>query len=217
MNPVVLMVGALLIGGLPSALAAQPGGSVSIVGAIEHARITEDDSYLGSGFGGMGGVRYHLTKATSVGVEISQERHVRDFGSFAVAHDAGGRSEAVPYTRRWKGAATFVLGVVSHKFGAARARPVMWIGGGMMAHGGTSRGPLDPPQAPPGFTLQPGDLETTRGRSAIAAAVDGGLGIDVRLVNRVGAGPFVGLRLVNTGNFGPKYIVRSGVWIAFRP
>jgi hypothetical protein len=217
MNRVALIVTALMIGGQPSTLSAQSDGRLSVVGAIEHARITEDDAYLGAGFGATGGVQYHLTEATSVGVEISRERHVRDFGLFAVAHDAGGRSEVVPYTRRWKGAATFALGVVSHAFGSARARPVMWIGGGMMAHGGTSRGPLALPQAPPGFTLQPGDVQTSRSRSAIAVAADGGVGVDVRLPGRVTAGPFVGLRLVNTGNFGPKYIIRSGVWIRFRP
>jgi len=217
MNRVAWIVTALIIGGQPSTLSAQTDGRLSVVGGIEHARITEDDAYLGAGFGAMGGVQYHLTEATSVGVEISRERHLRDFGLFAIAYDAEGRSQVFPYIRRWKGAATFVLGVVSHAFGSARARPVMWIGGGMMAHGGTLRGPLAAPQAPPGFTLRPGDVETRRGQRAIAVAADGGVGVDVRLSGRVTVGPFVGLRLINTGNFGPKYIVRSGVRIGFRP
>jgi hypothetical protein len=217
MNRVALIVIALVIAGQPSAVSAQSDGRLSVVGAIEYARITEDDSYLGAGFGAMGGLQYHLTEATSAGVEISRERHVRDFGLFAVAHDAAGRAEVFPYTRRWEGAATFVLGVVSHAFGSARARPVMWIGGGLMSHGGTTRGPLAPPQIPPGFTLQPGAVETTRGRSATAVAADGGVGLEVRVPGRLTVGPFAGLRLVHTGNFGPKYIVRGGVRIAFRP
>ena len=217
MHRVALIVTTLIIGGQPSTLSAQSHGRLSIVGAIEYARITEDDAYLGAGFGAMGGLQLHLTEATTVGVEISRERHVRDFGLFAVAHDAGGRSEVVPYIRRWKGDATFVLGVVSHAFGSARARPVTWLAGGMMAHGGTLRGPQAPLQAPPGFTLQPGDIQTSQGRSATALVADGGVGVEVRLAGRVTTGPFVGVRLVNTGNFGPKYIVRGGVRIDFRP
>jgi len=220
MNRVLLIMTALVIlfiGGQPSTVSAQSDGRLSVVGAVEYARITEDDAYLGAGFGAMGGLRYHLTEATSVGVEVSREHHVRDFGLFAVAHDAGGRPEAIPYTRRWKGDATFVLGVVSHAFGSARARPVVWVGAGMMAHGGTSRGPLALPQAPSGFTLQAQDIETSQGHSVTAVAADGGFGADVRLPGRITAGPFVGVRLVNTANFGPKYIIRGGAWIAFRP
>ena len=217
MNRVVSIVTALVIGGQVSAVSAQSDGRVSVVSAIEHARVTEDDAYLGAGFGVMGGLRYHLTEATSVSVEISREQHVRDFGLFAIAHDAGGRSEVIPYIRRWKGAATFVLGVMSHAFGSARVRPVIWIGGGMMAHGGTSRGPLALPQVPPGFTLQPHSIETKKDEGVVAVAADSGFGVDVRLPGRMSAGPFVGLRLISTGNFGPKYIVRGGVQFGFRP
>jgi hypothetical protein len=217
MHRVAMIVTALLIGGQPSTVSAQSDGRLSVVGAIEHARITEDDAYLGAGFGAMGGLQYHLTEGTSVGVEISRERHRRDFGLFAIAHDAEGRSQVFPYTRRWQGAATFILGVVSHAFGSARARPVIWVGGGMMTHGGTSRGPIAPPQVPAGFTLQAGSVETGRGQRTIAVAADGGVGVEVRLPGRVTAGPFAGVRLVNTGNFGPKYIVRGGVRIGFRP
>jgi hypothetical protein len=198
----------------PQALLSQPSGRVSVVGATEYARITEDDGYLGAGFGGAGGLQFHLTKATSVEIEIGRERHIRDLGLFAVAYDAQGRVEAFPFTERWAGTATFVLGLVSRTFGSARVRPVIWGGGGLMSHGGTSRRPLSPPQIPPGFTLQPGDVETRQGRSSKAFAMDGGIGADVALSDRVTVRPFGGLRLVNTGNFGPKYIIRSGARIA---
>lgn len=200
----------------PQALLAQPNGRVSMVGAVEHARITEDDGYLGAGFGGAGGMQFHLTNATSLEIEIGRERHIRDLGLFAVAYDAQSRLQALPYTERWKGTATFVLGLVSRAFGSTRARPVIWGGGGLMSHGGTLRGPLTLPQVPPGFTLQPGDSKARRGRSSNAFAMDGGVGVDVRFTDRLTVRPFAGLRLVNTGNFGPKYIIRSGSRIAFR-
>jgi len=195
---------------------AQPSGRLSATGTIEYARITEDDGYLGAGFGGAGGLQFRLTDATSVELEVGRERHVRDLGFSAVAYDAQGRPEPFPFTERWEGTATFVLGLVSHTFGSARVRPVVWGGGGLMAHGGTSRGPLTFPQVRPGFTLQPGSLDSRTGRSSTALVVDGGIGADVRLTDRLTVRPFGGLRLANTGNVGPKYIVRSGARIAYR-
>jgi hypothetical protein len=204
---------------LPQALLAQPNGRVSVVGTIEHARITEDDGYLGAGFGGAGGLQFHLTDATSVEIEIGQEKHVRDLGFFALAYGSQGRQgpfQAFPYTERWEGTATFVLALISRTFGSARARPVIWGGGGLMSHGGTLRRPLTLPQVPPGLALQPGDEpETRRGSRSNAFAMDGGVGVDVRFTNRITARPFAGLRLVNTGNFGPKYVIRSGARIGF--
>ena len=201
----------------PQALLAQPNGRVSMVGAVEHARITEDDGYLGAGFGGSGGVQFHLTDATSVEIEIGRERHIRDLGFFAIAYDAQGRIQGFPFTERWEGTATFVVGSVSRTFGSTRVRPVTWIGGGLMSHGGTLHRPLTLPQVPAGFTLQPGDpTEPRRSRSSNAFAMDGGIGIDVRFTDRLTVRPFVGLRLVNTGNFGPKYIIRSGARVALR-
>jgi hypothetical protein len=46
--------------------------------------------------------------------------------------------------------------------------------------------------------------------------MDGGGGVDIRLAGPVTIRPFAGLRLVNTGNFGPKYIIRTGARIAVR-
>jgi hypothetical protein len=133
-----------------------------------------------------------------------------------VAFDSGGRPEPLPYIERWEGTATFVLAVVSHAFGDGRARPVVWGGAGHMSHGGTRRAPLTQPQVPPGFTLQAGDAETRIGGSSRAFLTDGGFGVDVAINDRVTLRPFGGFRLVNTGGFGPKYIIRGGARVAVR-
>lgn len=204
MNRVGAIVAAsVIVVAAPQALLAQPDGRLSIVGAIEHARITEDDGYLGAGFGGAGGLQFHLTDATSLEIEIGQERHVRDVSYIKnVVDDAQGRPQPLLYTERRKGTATFVLGLVSRTFGSARARPVIWGGGGLMSHGG--------------MLVQPGDAEARRGSGSNAFAMDGGAGVDVRFTGRLTIRPFAGLRLVNTDNFGPKYIIRSGARIGFR-
>jgi hypothetical protein len=93
------------------------------VGSVEYAHITEDDGYLGAGLGGGGGLQLDLTDATSIGVEISRTRHVRDVAFHAVAFDASGRPEAFPFTERWERNATWLFGTISHAFGRARARP----------------------------------------------------------------------------------------------
>ena len=195
---------------------AQSAGRFSVGAALEYARITEDDGYLGAGFGGAGHVGWWMTDATALEIEAGRTRHVRDLGLFAVARDAQGRLEAVPFTERWEGTATFVVASVAHTFGAGPVRPVLWGGGGVMRHGGTTRGPLVAPQAPPGFSLQPGDGETRRGASSSGLVVDGGFGFDLHVAPRLTLRPFAGLRLVNTGNVGPKYIVRSGVRVGFQ-
>ncbi|HET7696042.1 MAG TPA: hypothetical protein VFK57_10070 [Vicinamibacterales bacterium] len=195
---------------------AQPAGRFSVAGTVDYTRITDDESLLGSGIGAGGALGWRLTDATGVEIEVSRTRHVRDLGLFAVAHDAQGRLEPVPYTERWEGTATFVIASVAHTFGSGPVRPVVWGGGGFMTHGGTERGPKVAPQAPPGFTLQPGDGETRRGPGTNAAAVDGGLGVDIRVAPRVTLRPFAGLRLANTQNVGPKYLVRTGVRVEFR-
>jgi len=207
----------ILLPVLSSAAWAQPPGRLTVTGTIEHARITDDDSFLGSGFGGGGGIQWRLTDATAIELEIGREHHRRDFGSFAVAFDAQGRPQALPYTRRWEGTATFVIASVSHAFGSGPVRPVLWGGGGVMSHGGTRRGPIVAPQVPPGLVLQPGDFDSIDGAASRALAADGGLGVDVRIAPRISMRPFAGLRLVGTENVGPKYIVRTGVRIGFRP
>jgi hypothetical protein len=210
------LAAALVLLAVPAPAFAQSRPGPSIVGEVEYARITEDDGYLGAGFGGGGGVRFHLTDATSVGVDISRTHHVRDLGFYATAYDAAGRLEAFPFTERWEGNATWLLGTISHAFGSGRVRPLVWGGGGMMWHDGTSSGPLTMPQIPAGFTVQPGTLDSHSGQSVSAFAADGGVGVEVRLSDRMAIAPFAGLRLANTGNFGPKYIVRGGARIVFR-
>src|SRR6476659_3703896 len=118
MNPCRMAVASFVLLAAPAAWA-QSRPAPSIVGEIEYARITEDDGFLGSGVGAGGGVRFHLTDATSLGVDLSRTHHVRDLGLYAVGFDASGRSEAFPYTQRWEGTATWLLGTLSHAFGRA--------------------------------------------------------------------------------------------------
>jgi hypothetical protein len=209
-----LVVGAVLLTlVLPAETRAQDG-RWRAAGAVEYAHITEDDGFLGSGPGVSGTVEFRLTGATDVGLEVGAMHHIRDLGFHAVAFAPDGRIEAFPYTERWEGTATFVVATVSHAFGTARARPVVWGGAGVMWQGGTSRGPLTLPAIPPGYTLQ-GDVGVTRkGRSSSGAAVDGGAGVDIDLVKHMAVRPFFGLRLVNTENVGPKYIIRLGGRVA---
>jgi hypothetical protein len=199
---------------LASPVSAQTVGRLSIVGTIEYARITEDDGFLGAGAGVAGGVQLQLTDRTSLAVEVGTERHGRDLDLFAVAFDGQGRPVPLPLKVRWEGTAVFVVGSVAYAFGTARVRPVVSGGIGMMFHGGTERGPVAPPQVPPGHTLQPEDVETRRGRDVNALTLEGSFGADMRLTRRVVLRPFVGLRLANTGNVGPKYIIRAGGRIA---
>lgn len=208
-----LLCAAIVTLALPRVSLAQDG-RLRVAGAVEFARITEDDGFLGSGPGGSGAVEIRLTDLTSVGVEVSTLRHVRDLAFHAVAFDPGGRIDAFPYTERWEGTATFVMATVSRAIGSARVRPVVWGGVGGMWHGGTSRGPLTMPQIPPGYALQDGDVAAREGRSSIALATEGGAGVDIGVAGRVTVRPFAGLRLVNTGNFGPKYIIRVGARVA---
>ena len=212
----VIAAAVVTIALLPRAGYAQDAARLSVGGTIEYARITDDESFLGAGIGGAANVGWRLTDATAVEIEAGRTRHVRDLGLFAVAHDAQGRIEPIPYTRRWEGAATFVVATVAHTFGSGAVRPVVWGGGGLMSHGGTLRGPAAALQAPPGFTLQPGDAETRRGARSRAGTIDGGVGFDVRVAPRVTLRPFAGLRLVSTGNVGPKYVVRTGLRVALR-
>jgi len=195
---------------------AQAPGRVGVAGTIDYARMTDDESFLGGGIGGAGSVQWRFTEATGLEVEVGRTRHVRDLDLFAVAQDAQGRIQPVPYTQRWEGTATFLVASLAHTFGSGRARPVLWGGGGLMYHGGTRRGPVVAPQAPPGFSLQPLGLETHEGSSSNALVADGGVGIDVRVAQRITVRPFAGLRLTSAEQVGPKYIVRTGVRIGFQ-
>lgn len=195
---------------------AQPPGRIGVAGTIDYARMTDDESLLGDGIGGAASVRWRFTEDTALEVEAGRSRHVRDLHLFAVAQDAQGRIEPIPYTQRWEGTATFVIASVAHTFGSGRARPVLWGGGGLMSHGGTRRGPVGVPQAPPGFSLQPLDTETRQGASSNALVADSGVGIDVRVAPRITVRPFAGVRLTSAEQVGPKYIVRTGIRIGFQ-
>lgn len=204
------------VAGVPALASAQPAGRFSVAGGVDYARITDDESFLGSGLGVAGTVGWRFTDATSLEVEVGRTRHVRDLDFFAVVHDARGNVDAIPYTQRWQGTATFAIASVAHTFGSGSIRPVVWGGGGLMTHGGTLRGPVVAPQVPPGFTLQPGDAGTAKGGPSHALAIDGGVGVDVRVAPRVMLRPFAGLRLANTGGVGPKYVIRTGVRVGFQ-
>jgi hypothetical protein len=210
---VLSAIGVVLAASRPAS--AQSPGRLGVAGTIEYARMTDDESFLGDGIGGAASVRWRFTEATALEVEAGRTRHVRDLDLFAVAQDTQGRIQPVPYTRRWEGTATFVIASVAHTFGAGRARPVLWGGGGLMYHGGTSRGPLVAPEAPPGFTLQPLGLATEEGASSNALVADGGFGIDIRVAPRMTVRPFAGLRLTSAEQVGPKYIFRTGVRVGF--
>lgn len=201
---------------IPAAAQAQPApGRFSVGGTLDYSRITGEESFLGSGLGAAGTFGWRFTDATALEVEVGRTRHVRDLDFHAVVTDAQGRTEAIPYTQRWQGTATFALASVAHTFGSGAVRPVVWGGGGLMTHGGTLRGPVNFPQVPPGFTLQPGDGDTQRGASSHALTIDGGLGVDIRVASRVTLRPFAGLRLANTSGVGPKYVVRTGIRVGF--
>jgi opacity protein-like surface antigen len=208
----VIVVAGLLLA-LPSAGRAQEG-RWRATAAVEYAHITEDDGFLGVGIGGGGGVEFALTDRTTLGLDVSAVRHIRDLEFYAVAFDAGGRPVPLPFTERWEGTARFGLVTIAHAFGTASLRPVVWGGAGMMSHGGTSSRPLTSPQVPPGYTLQEGDTFTRLGRSSTAFAFEGGGGVDIDVTPRVTQRPFAGLRLVNTENVGPKYIIRAGTRVA---
>jgi hypothetical protein len=203
------------------ALAPRPGfaqspGRLLAAGSIDYERITDDESFLGAGIGASGSVGWRFSDATSLEVEAGRTRHRRDLGLHAIVRDAQGRIEALPYTQRWEGTATFVVASVSHAFGSGSIRPVAWGGGGVMTHGGTVRGPVTVPQVPPGFTLQPGDADTRRGSKSNGLVADGGFGVDVRVAPRVTLRPFAGLRLTSADGVGPKYVVRTGVRVGFQ-
>jgi hypothetical protein len=185
-----------------------------VAGALEYARITEDEGFLGAGPGVSGGVEFALTEATTLGVDGGATRHIRDLDFHAVAFDAEGRPVPLPYTERWEGTAGFVMITVAHAFGATPIRPVVWGGAGLMSHGGTSSRQLTTPQVPPGYILQDDDGFTRQGRRVTAFAFEGGGGMDVEVTPRVTVRPFAALRLANTANVGPKYIIRSGARVA---
>jgi hypothetical protein len=215
-NIAVVAVAVVTLCLVPRAGSAQPNRRLLAGGSIEYARITDDESFLGSGLGAAGTVGWRFTDATSLEVEAGRTRHRRDLGLFAVARDAQGRLDALPYTQRWEGTATFVVASVAHAFGSGSVRPVVWGGGGFMRHGGTVRGPVVAPQVPAGFSLQPGDAETRRDGKSHGMVADGGFGVDVRVAPRITLRPFAGLRLTNTDNVGPKYVVRTGIRVGFQ-
>jgi hypothetical protein len=210
--PELAVVLLILVSGATASFAQD--GPWRVTGSAEYARITEDDGFLGAGPGVSGGVEFALTDATTIGVDGGMTRHIRDLGFHAIAFDADGRPVPLAYTLRWEGTARFVMLTVAHAFGTTSIRPVVWSGAGWMSHGGTSSRPLTMPQVPPGYILQDDPGVARQGRGVTAFAFEGGGGIDVEVTPRVTVRPFAALRLANTGNVGPKYIIRSGARVA---
>ncbi|MCC7007533.1 MAG: hypothetical protein IT184_01830 [Acidobacteria bacterium] len=204
---------------LPTLATAQSrDGKLALAGELQWAHITEDEGFLGAGPGGAIGIEYHATASLALGVIVEGVRHVRDLDAAAVAVDPAGRLVPLPYTVRWKGTATFVMTRLSRSFGVAdrTARPLVWGSLGLMRHGGTTRGPIALPNVPAGYSLQPGDLATTEGRSSLASAFEGGGGVSLHVSDGWTLQPFGAFRFVMTGNAGPKYIFRTGVVVALR-
>lgn len=209
-----LLTAAVCVLAAPQALLAEPTGRLSVVGTVEYARM---EDYVGGWLGGSGGMQFHLTDAISLEIEIGGVRNSRNHGRlFVAAYDAEGRNQtlALPYTERQENSVTFVLALVSRSFGSRRARPVIWGGGGVMSLGRSTQ-LLTSPQVPAGFTLQPGQAETHRSR-ANAAAIEGGVGVDVRLVDRFTFRPFVGLSMASNRNFIGPVFIRGGARIGVR-
>jgi hypothetical protein len=116
------------------------------------------------------------------------------------------------------------MGTVTRAFGDSRVRPMIWGGGGLLRHPGTMSSATDfspagepfilPPWLPaPEAELAPdfGARLQSRGPGVTAAAIESGVGAAVSATDHLVVRPYATLRLANTGNYGPKYIIRSGV------
>jgi hypothetical protein len=195
----------------PAPAGAQPASRWFAAGAVELARTTEDDGFLGSGPGWSAGLGLRLTSKTSVTIEVGGERHVRNLRHGFTVTDATGRLHTLFADTRWDGTGSFAIGAVSRTLGRGRARPVVWGGGGWLWHGGTRyivvrRDELPPGAEPPGWIYQ-----DTTGRAVNAPVVEGGGGVEFEAGARLAVRPYASLRLIGTDNEGPKYVVRYGM------
>lgn len=200
----------------PSAADAQPRHRLGVSGAVEFAHTTADDSFLGAGLGWSTGLDLRLTPSTNFGLDVGAERQVRDFrfaipvtlpdGSFST-YFVGSRSE---------GTALFFTARLSHAFGRASVRPVIWGGAGLMHYLGGRYRVTDQPTLPPGATLPADFVNTDRGPAVTAGVTEGGAGLEVALHGRFAVTPYGSLRLASSGNAGPKYIIRTGVSVVAR-
>lgn len=219
---IVLVAGGLLA--QAAAAGAQPANRLGLGGGIEYANITEDDGFLGDGLGWTANVEWRWTRNTAVEFELSRERHVREGRAGTVFAQSDGSLVPYSFTWRWEGTATFLFGTVTRTFGAWRVRPLLFGGGGLMRHPGTMSITTDfspsgepfalPPDVPAPeaeAAPDPGARLYHRGRGATAAAIEGGGGLAVRAGERLVVRPYAALRLATTGNYGPKYIIRSGL------
>jgi hypothetical protein len=204
-------IGADIIILLSLAVSASAQSTIGRWGAfagVEVAHSTEDEGFLGAGPGVYGGVSYRLARNTSLAMEIGTERHVRDF-RFLTA--VPGQIQPVPFDVRWAGSAVFLVANVQHGFGATRARPFVFGGGGLMHDAGTTRRIVDRSEVPASVTLPP-HFDSP---SATVSVIDGGGGVEIRIRDRLRLEPFAGIRLASSGETGPKYIVRYGLTVAF--
>lgn len=209
-----LLIAAACVLAEPQVLHAQPTGRLSVLGTVEYAGVTD---YVGGWLGGSGGMQLHLTDASSLEIEIGGVRNSRDHGRlFLAAYDAEGRNQTLvaPYIERENNSLAFVLALILRSFGSRRARPVLWGGGGVISLDRSTQ-LLTSPQVPAGLTLQPGQAEAHRSRG-YAAAIEGGVGVDVRLVDRITVRPFVGLGVATGGSLLGPAIIRGGARIGVR-
>jgi hypothetical protein len=178
---------------------------------IDYAHITEDDAFLGDGLGWTARVEWRLTRNTALEFELSRERHLREGEAGTGFLQPDGSFVPYFFRWRWEGTATFLMGTVTRAFGDSRVRPMIWGGGGLLHHPGTVYSTTGLSQLPPETELPPGFEESRQGRGVTAAAIEGGAGAGVRTGDYLVVRPYAALRLANTGNYGPKYIIRSGV------
>ena len=76
-NIAVILTAAAVLALAPRAGYAQSGGRFTVGGTIDYARITDDESFLGSGISGAGNLGWRLTDRTSLEIEAGRTRHVR--------------------------------------------------------------------------------------------------------------------------------------------
>jgi hypothetical protein len=190
---------------------AQSTRPIALFAGVELAHITEDEGVLGKGPGTYGGITIGLGRSTSLAVEAGVQRHVRDF-TFGIG--LPGSFFPAEYRVRWLGTATYLMLDIRRSFGDHATKPFVYGGIGMVHDGGTRHRILDRSQVPPEVVL-PEERFTGSG-PVTAWGYEGGGGLDIRVNDRVGLRPFSGIRLMTTGETGPKFIIHGGMALTVR-